>query len=423
MKLVVIGAGQGGSNIADEFAGLGKWVYNHRGKKRILSGKGENPGVIRGVFAINLADSDLRGMKHIPPRDDYSILLGTTSKTFRGRGAGKVNADGAEQARRGKTKILSTIGRYADVAGADAVLVIATTAGGTGSGAVGVIVDMLKEEYPTKPVYAMLVLPFAHAYEGDKIDSDAVINTATCLKRVIENSNADGVFLVDNQKMLRENAASGDTLGRINKGIADSFMDISCVGGETDRRFIGEVLDANDFIRSFKGVAAFGFADIPLPKKSRRSFFRGGGAQDISVETKRNDRAQNAVESALNNLSIHCEDDQLGGGARYNAQDVLVLLSGPREELTHEALEIVDNECAERVPGASRKKGSYPGRTSDSISVTVILSGIGKGAAMDLVQKFYTMGTEMLAQDTSRQEGTQQSWGEVSEAGKGLPDL
>ena len=111
------------------------------------------------------------------------------------------------------------------------------------------------------------------------------------------------------------------------------------------------------------------------------------------------------------------------GGARYDASKVLVLLSGPKDEVTHEALEIADMACIQRVPGSSRKKGTYPGRTSNSISATVIVSGIGEGAAMDTVQMYYKKALEMLDKGMTRQERSEGSWGKVSEAGKGLPDL
>jgi len=42
MKLVVVGAGQGGSNIADEFVALGKWVWKNR-RIRIFTGTDEEP--------------------------------------------------------------------------------------------------------------------------------------------------------------------------------------------------------------------------------------------------------------------------------------------------------------------------------------------------------------------------------------------
>ena len=134
------------------------------------TGRDQDP-IYQGVFAVNLGAGDLYGLQYIPQTDDHSILLGATDE-FRGRGAGKVNADGAEQARRNSKKITSALRDHGDVYSADAILVIATTAGGTGSGSVGVIVDLLKEELK-KPVYAMLVLPFENQYD----EPDSVINT------------------------------------------------------------------------------------------------------------------------------------------------------------------------------------------------------------------------------------------------------
>lgn len=419
MKLVVVGVGQGGSNIADEFVALGRWVYKNRGGMYIFSGKGEKPDVSRGVFAVNLADKDLRGMKNIPPTEDYSILLGTTDE-FRGRGAGKVNKDGAEQARRGTRKIMQTIRTYSDVASADAVLVIATTAGGTGSGAVGVIVDAIKEQFGKKPVYAMLVLPIEKEYT----DPDSMVNTATCLKQVIDRSQADGVILVDNQKFVQGDLSSGDSLRAVNRKIVNNFMDILCVGGETRSEFIGEMLDANDVIRNLNGIIAIGIAHETVPKKKPliNRLLAKGGAPDIKVGTDRDNRARNALENALRELSINCEckeEDVI----RYNAGKVLYLLSGPREEITEDVLEMADDVMSEMVPGAGRKKGTYPGRTSDSISATVILSGIAKGAAMDLVTEFYKKGIAAAETLAERREFDEAYHGSVSEVGKDLPPL
>ena len=51
---------------------------------------------------------------------------------------------------------------------------------------------------------------------------------------------------------------------------------------------------------------------------------------------------------------------------------------------------MMDNSLSELAPGAGRRKGTYPGRVSDTISFTVIISNIGSGAAMDKVEFFYT---------------------------------
>jgi len=418
MKLVVVGTGQGGSNIADEFVVLGKWVWKNR-RIRIFTG-GEGDPIERGVFAINLGAGDLYGLKHIPHTEDHTILLGTTDE-FRGRGAGKVNSDGAEQARKDSRKIIATIRDHGDVPTADAIMVIATTAGGTGSGSVGVIIDMLKDAFH-KPVYAMLVLPFANQYD----DPDSMVNTATCLKKVMENSQADAVFLIDNQKFVRSNESMTLNYDLINRRIADSFMDILCVGEETDRRFIGEVLDANDVIRILHGPTAIGVSQTQVPKRSLSFLERIRGERSTSkhfaMSKEQIERAQNVLNRALGDLSVDCElwDN---GSATYDAQHVLGLFAGPEHEATEEIVEMMDNILSEKVPGAGRRKGTYPGRTSDTISVTVIISNIGKGATMDMIESFYIEATKMMDDTKAKKVDRLKDWQETSKSAALLPDL
>ena len=420
MKLVVVGAGQGGSNIADEFVAMGEWVLRNR-HLRLFTGTGNDP-IYQGVFAVNLGAGDLYSLQHIPQTDDHTILMGTTDE-FRGRGAGKVNADGAEQARRNAKKITATIRDYGDVYSADAILVFGTAAGGTGSGSGGVIVDMLKEEFK-KPVYAMVVLPFHNQYN----EPDSVINTATCLKKVVENSKADAVFLVDNQKFVRKNESMGLNFSMINRRIADSFMDLLCVGEETERGFIGEVLDANDVIRILHGPTAIGISHTPVPPLKKAGFFgRLGGevktSRHFSVSKAQIERAQNVVNQALAELSIDCEylsgDDKVS----YDAQHVLGLFSGPSHEATEEIVEMMDMTFSERVPGAGRRKGTYPGRTSDTISVTVMVSNIGHGAAMDKVEWFYREATKMMGDTRDMRQTREGKWEETAKLAAMLPNL
>ena len=418
MKLVVVGTGQGGSNIADEFVVLGKWVWKNR-RIRIFTGGDKDP-IARGVFAVNLGAGDLYGLKHIPQTEDHTILLGTTDE-FRGRGAGKVNADGAEQARRDGKKIVATIRENGDVPTADAILVIATTAGGTGSGSIGVIVDQLKDAF-RKPVYALLVLPFSNQYD----DPDSMINTATCLKKVLENSQADAVFIVDNQKFVRSHDTMSYNYQQINRRIADSFMDILCVGEETDRRYIGEVLDANDVIRILHGPTAIGVSEAQVPKRSMSLMdrIRGNGNNGKHFATSKDqiERAQNVLNRSLGELSIDCELS-LNGSPSYDAHNVLGLFAGPAEEATEEIVEMMDNLLAERVPGAGRRKGTYPGRTSDTISITVIISSLGRGAAMDHIEMFYNEATRMMDEVRLSTIGRGKRWEETAKSAALLPDL
>jgi len=417
MKLVVVGTGQGGSNIADEFVALSKWVWKNR-RIRIFTG-GRNDPLSTGVFAINLGAADLYGLQHIPQTDNHTILLGTTDE-FRGRGAGKVNADGAEQARRGEKKIMTTVRDYGDVYSADAILVCATTAGGTGSGSVGVIVDLLKDAFK-KPVWALLVLPFENQYD----DPDSMVNTATCLKRVLHNSKADAVFLVDNQKFVRKGAEVGVNLSQINRRIADSFVDLLCVGEETERRYIGEVLDANDVIRIVQGPCAIGVSQTDVPKKPSflsGIFKNGAGSNHFSQSKARVERAQNVVHQALAELSIDCEVER-NGQTYYDAANVLGLFSGPAREATEEIIEMMDNCFADRVPGAGRRKGTYPGRTSDTIAVTTIVTNLGEGAAMEKVEWFTERATQMLVSVKEKRESREKAWEVATRLSDNVPLL
>ena len=332
-----------------------------------------------------------------------------------------MNADGAEQARRDGKKIVATIREHGDVPAADAILVIATAAGGTGSGSIGVIVDLLKDAFK-KPVYAMVVLPFANQYD----DPDSMINTATCLKKVLENSLADAVFLVDNQKFVRSHDTMTYNYEQINRRIADSFMDILCVGEETDRQFIGEVLDANDVIRILHGPTAIGVSETTVPKRSlsllERIKGKGHNGKHFAASKAQIERAQNVLNRALGELSIDC--DYWGDGvATYDAHHVLGLFAGPEEQATEEIVEMMDNLLSERVPGAGGRKGTYPGRTSDTISITVIVSNLGKGAAMDRIEMFYSEATRLMNEVRLNTIGREKRWEETAKSAALLPDL
>jgi cell division GTPase FtsZ len=282
---------------------------------------------------------------------------------------------------------------------------------------------MLKDAFH-KPVYALLVLPFANQYD----DPDSMINTATCLKKVLENSQADAVFLVDNQKFVRSKDTMSLNYTEINRRIADSFLDILCVGEETDRRFIGEVLDANDVIRILHGPTAIGVGQTQVPKRpvSLLSRFRGEPSstesKHFATSKEQIERAQNVLHQALGDLSVDCEHWD-NGRATYDAQNVLGLFAAPAEEATEEIVEMMDNVLSEKVPGAGRRKGTYPGRTSDTISITVLISNLGKGALMDQIEHFYLEATKMLGETKVSKVGREDRWRETSKAAAGLPDL
>jgi hypothetical protein len=147
-----------------------------------------------------------------------------------------------------------------------------------------------------------------------------------------------------------------------------------------------------------------------------------GRPRHFSVSKAQIERAQNVVQAALAELSMDCEYVE-DGRIFYDAQNVLGLFSGPAHEATEEIVEMMDNTFAERVPGAGRRKGTYPGRTSDTISVTVMLSNLGQGAAMDKVEWFYKEATRMMGDTRDKRVSREQRWDDVARAAELLPNL
>jgi len=149
MKLVVVGLGQCGGRIADEFARMNSRAKGRRGMT-----------IITGCFAVNTDAADLSGLSSISNDHRHRILIG--SRKTGGHGVGKINELGAEIAREDADKIIDAIRTTKRFFETDAFLLIAGSAGGTGSGAISVITQHLKERYIDKPIWNLVVLPFEH---------------------------------------------------------------------------------------------------------------------------------------------------------------------------------------------------------------------------------------------------------------------
>jgi hypothetical protein len=165
MKLAVIGLGQCGSRIADHFARLN------------LKAQSERKATIAPiVVAANTDQADLTGLRFI--KNDYShrILMGLRQPL--GHGVGKINELGAQLAREDGDKILDSLKSDRRFYETHAFLVIAGTAGVTGSGSLPVIVRMLKERYVNKPCMPWRCCRSNIQYS----EARSAYNSATCLK-------------------------------------------------------------------------------------------------------------------------------------------------------------------------------------------------------------------------------------------------
>ena len=306
MKLVVVGLGQCGGRIADEFARLNRKARSQRGID-----------IITGAFAANTDVADLSGLTRIKPDYQHRILIG--GRKTGGHGVGKINELGAEIARDDGDKVIDTIRTTKRFAETDAFLVIAGGAGGTGSGAIPIMVQFIKERYIDKPVYALIVLPFEHE---ELTEERTIYNTATCLKS--SYLVADAIFLVDNQRYIKKDYSLGSNLAYVNTLIAEPFYNLLCAGEEKKPRYIGaKMLDAGDIIQTLSGWTAIGYGTSQL-SLFKSLFDRTYHFRNKATETQKGTQAMNA---AINGLSLRCNPT--------DSKRALYLISAPPTRNEH----------------------------------------------------------------------------------------
>ena len=115
MKLLVIGLGQCGGRIADEFALMNARARGKRGMT-----------IVTGTFAVNSDAADLGGLMNISKDSRHRILIG--GRQTGGHGVGKINEIGADIARQDSDKIIEAIRTTRNFFETDAFLLIAGSA-------------------------------------------------------------------------------------------------------------------------------------------------------------------------------------------------------------------------------------------------------------------------------------------------------
>jgi len=357
VKLLVIGCGQCGGRIADEFV-----------RQNIQARAQRGIDIITGALAVNTDTADLSGLSYIKPDYQHRILVG--GQKTRGHGVGKVNELGAEIAREDGDKVLEGIRGAERFTETDAFLLIAGAAGGTGSGAVSVLTQQIKERYAEKPLYTIIVLPFR--YE-EITEERTVYNVGTCLKSIY--LVADAVVLVDNQRFVREKSSIRSNFANINTRIVTPFYNLLCPGEETNRKYIGaRVLDAGDIVQTLAGWAVIGYGTANIP---RIKMFNG--KLDFRNKANATLRGVQAMNQAVSSLSLGCTP--------ADAKRALYLLTAPPGEMTMDMINQISSYLKRIAPEAIIRSGDYP-RGKGSIDITVILSElINSRKVMDYFSK------------------------------------
>jgi len=389
MKLVVVGLGQCGGRIADEFARLNKRARGQRGME-----------IVTGAFAVNTDAADLSGLKTIRPDYQHRILVG--GRRTGGHGVGKINELGAEVAREDGDKVVDALRTAHRFFETDAFLLVAGVAGGTGSGALPIITQMMKDRYIDKPVYTLAVLPFAHEEETEE---RTVYNTATCLKSLY--TIADAIFLADNQRFVRKDFSLRNNLSQINTLMVEPFYNLLCAGEETKRRHIGaRMVDAGDIIQSLVGWTVIGYGKSQLP--TFKLFSWGRNFRKKSIETH---RGIQAMDEALSDLSVKCNPAESGRA--------LYLVSAPHKEMNMDLVKDLGEYLRDMAPEAVIRNGDYP-REKNMIDVTLVLSELG---AVEKIKGYYETATQFIHASKGREKQAEGKLKEIEEASKDIPSL
>jgi len=390
MKLVVIGLGQCGGRIADQFARLNKKARSQRGIE-----------IVTGAFAVNTDAADLSGLTTIRRDYQHRILIG--GRKTGGHGVGKINELGAEIAREDADKVIDAIRTTRHFYETDAFLLIAGAAGGTGSGAIPVLTQHIKERYMDKPVYAVIVLPFEHE---EQVEERTIYNAATCLKSTY--LVADAIFLIDNQRYIRKDSSLSSNLTKINALIAEPFYGILCAGEEKRPKYIGaRLLDAGDIMQTVVGwtVIGYGTSQLPLIR------LPGERTRDFRKKSTETQKGIQAMDAAISELSLNCNP--------ADSRRALYLISAPSREMNVDLIKELGDYLRSMAPEAIIRNGDYP-RQRGLLDITVMLSELSD---VEKVRFYYTMSTSLIPEMKKRQKETEIRLKAIEETSKDIPSL
>ena len=390
MKVVVVGLGQCGDRIADEFARLNSRARRQRGIE-----------IVTGAFAVNTDAADLSGLQTISGDYQHRILIG--GRRTGGHGVGKINELGAEVAREDADKIVDAIRTARHFFETDAFLLIAGVAGGTGSGGIPIVSQMLRERYLDKPIYALAILPFAHEEETEE---RSVYNAATCLKSLYPV--VDAVFLIDNQRYVRKDFSLRNNLAAINSLIVEPFYNLLCAGEEKKPKYIGaKMVDAGDIIQSLAGWTVIGYGKSPLPIFRWLSVF----SRNFIKKSTETHRGIQAMGEAISELSLKCNPADSGRA--------IYLVSAPAKEMNLDLVKELGDYLRGMAPEAVIRNGDYP-RERGLIDVTLIMSEF---KFVEKVKDYYSKASGVIHGLKGRREEFEGKLKEIGEVSKDIPTL
>jgi len=360
MKLVVIGIGDCGSNLAAEFVRLNSRAKAETGVEILVRS-----------YAIN---DDLACLNTVKKVGDKLLTIQLPAPDS----SSKASEVGADVMRANGDLIIATM-RAGEFFETDAFLLVAGSAGCIGSGGISILARKLQDRYVNKPVYAIIVLPFA---SEDKVPT-FVYNTALCLKSIDKTS--DAIFLFDNEKVRSEasikSAAGND---EINREMVLPFFDLCRASEKVDPKYVGTSnIGVGEIVQSLNGWTAIGYGSAQIPSGGFSLFKKTDGFENKGEETV---KAMEAMSSALSHFSIECKLE--------DARKALYLLCVPSKNANIGMTRAVGNRMRELTNNGEVRGGDFYG-VKDYATVTLIASRI---TYLEKIKDYYERASSLAAE-------------------------
>jgi cell division GTPase FtsZ len=359
MKIATIGVGNAGSKVSDSFLEMCKETGRD---------------IISDTFVFNTAESDLRVLEHVPK--SKQILL--TSHDTQATGTGNKPELGAELMENNLNVVKNALSSI-PISKTDALVVLASLGGGTGSGGAPIVSNKLREWFDI-PVFGFAILPNERGhYEFNAARSFMDFGRTT-----------DNLFIVDNAEYLSADESIRDNYQRINRDIAKKWVTLLSAG-EQSKENAEMYVDAADLfaVLEMGGVSVQGYATQPAEPANSGGLinkFRTNGQ-----DTNRGILSQklvDTVKSATKNLTTEAELE--------TAEGAVLLVSGPPEELTQRGIDEA-RQYLQNLTGAQRiAHGDDPQTGMTEMAAAVLFTNVGNVRRIDeLKQRGKTAKQEM----------------------------
>ncbi|MFB6069613.1 MAG: tubulin/FtsZ family protein [Halanaeroarchaeum sp.] len=326
MKAALLGIGQAGGKVAQALRDADRKAgYD----------------AVRGVLAVNTAQSDLQGL------DVETLLVG--EERVEGHGVGADNELGASIMQADVGEVMGALDGIVDPA-TEAVFVLAGLGGGTGSGGAPVLVRELERVYDV-PVYGIGILPGAE--EGAIYQANAGRSLKTFVRE------ADSLLLIDNDAWRTSGESVAESFEAINETIARRLGLVLAAGEAVEG--VGEaVVDSSEVINTLRagGLSAIGYASAEAAPDA---------SENVNVITS------TARKALMTGMSLP-ETTVADAG--------LVIVAGEKERIPRKGVERARSWIEEQTQSMQVRGGDFP-LDSERIAVVVVLSGIARSPRLE----------------------------------------